>query len=100
MSGKFVSVPVQRVVTGGGYNNWRDMVREPYKVARLPSANTYISIFSVDQPQQFKAFKEQFTGTILFESKPAVNGKAFHGTAPRNTIVVYEYPDENEVSKV
>jgi hypothetical protein len=91
MSGKFITLSVNRLITGGG-SNWRTGEPYPYKVYDfgVNNQNTYITIFSIDQIDQFKQFKELFKGNILFISKPAVNGRKSHGKQPRNTIVVYE----------
>jgi hypothetical protein len=91
MSGKFITLSVTNLVTGGGYDYMaRAYLPKKIKEFKEDDPNTYITIFSVEQQNSFNVFKEQFKGKILFISKPSVNGRENHGTRPRNTIVVYE----------
>jgi hypothetical protein len=91
MSGKFITLPVYAIIRGGGLN-WGTGKPYPYTLHKFDDndQNTYITIFSVKQASLFNKFKEMFKGNILFISKPSVNGRANHGTEPRNTVVVYE----------
>jgi hypothetical protein len=106
MSGKFITVSVANLVTGGQYDYYARAYRpKKIKEFKADDPNTYITIFSVDQQNSFNVFKEQFKGKILFISKASVNGRAMHGKQPRNTIVVYEpgsaaAPETSHVSSV
>ena len=60
----------------------------------LDPANTYMLVFGFSQYGDLKAFEEQWKGPILFKSKRAVNKQPGHGTYPRNTLVVFELPQE------
>jgi hypothetical protein len=91
MSGKFITLSVANLVTGGQYDYYaRAYLPKKIKEFKADDPNTYITIFSVDQQNSFNVFKEQFKGKILFISKASVNGREHHGKFPRNTIVVYE----------
>ncbi len=84
MPGKIITIPVYQMYSYAGGISCTPLV------SLLNKDNTYISIFGPSQANILSAFKAQKGINILHLSKPSVNGRGGHGTAPRNTVAVYE----------
>ncbi len=85
MPGKIITMPVYNM-----YNYAGGVVSCTPLTSMMHKENTYISIFGPSQANILSAFKAQKGINILHLSKPSVNGRGGHGTAPRNTVAVYE----------
>ena len=89
MSGKFVEARVYQVIQ----EKYEDIYKPALRAVNLNKLNkedTYMLIFSPGQEENMLTLLECEALNILYISKKAVNKRSGHGTAPRNTLVIFE----------
>ena len=99
MSGKLVSVGVEGQLFFWVYDyDWTKPSKQ--HLVKLPKGNTYFSIFSLEQDEEYNKLCRSKYYKILFKAPKAVNYNPNHGDLPRNRLVIYEVRGDEQSSSV